>query len=111
VARALGAEYRVLALHQRGPGETAWATDYHWERWVEDLAHFVDTLTLERVHLLLARPARWGRHSWRVAPLSCRDPLALLIQPLIATRLISPQLMVGRLRAGPNRPSISFRQS
>ncbi|HEY7269991.1 MAG TPA: alpha/beta fold hydrolase, partial [Dehalococcoidia bacterium] len=37
-ARAMQAKYRVLALDQRGHGETGWATDYAPERMVEDVA-------------------------------------------------------------------------
>lgn len=47
VARALAGRYRVLALDQRGHGESEWAHDYHELRLVSDLASFVDTLELD----------------------------------------------------------------
>jgi esterase len=48
IARGLADRYRVLALDQRGHGESAWATDYHEQRLVDDLAGFVDALGLTR---------------------------------------------------------------
>jgi len=51
-ARAMQPKYRVLALDQRGHGETAWATDYTPERMVEDVDAFVRTLGLGRIALL-----------------------------------------------------------
>lgn len=44
--------YRVLALDQRGHGETAWAKDYAPERRVEDLEAFVQALRLGKFALL-----------------------------------------------------------
>jgi pimeloyl-ACP methyl ester carboxylesterase len=48
LAQAMVARYRVLALDQRGHGESAWPTDgdYRPERVVEDFAAFVDALGL-----------------------------------------------------------------
>src|SRR5215208_2419535 len=51
-AKAMLQDYRVLALDQRGHGETEWATDYHPLRRVEDLAAFVDALGLDKFALL-----------------------------------------------------------
>jgi esterase len=51
-ARAIRGRYRVLALDQRGHGETEWATDYRNERRVEDLEAFVAALGLDRFVLL-----------------------------------------------------------
>ncbi len=51
-ARAMQAKYRVLALDQRGHGETGWATDYAPERMVEDVDAFVRALGLGRFALL-----------------------------------------------------------
>jgi esterase len=51
-ARAMQPKYRVLALDQRGHGETAWATDYAPERMVEDVDAFVKALNLGRIALL-----------------------------------------------------------
>ena len=41
LCRALENEYHLLALDQRGHGESDWATDYHPDRRVEDLEQFV----------------------------------------------------------------------
>src|SRR5215207_10815334 len=46
VAKGLADRFRVLALDQRGFGESAWASDYHELRLVADLAEFVDALGL-----------------------------------------------------------------
>jgi pimeloyl-ACP methyl ester carboxylesterase len=47
-ARSVRERYWVLALDQRGHGETEWATDYHPARRVEDLEAFVAALRIER---------------------------------------------------------------
>ena len=46
IARALADRFRVLALDQRGHGESDLASDYDEQRLVEDLAAFVDALGL-----------------------------------------------------------------
>lgn len=51
-ARAMRDRYRVLALDQRGHGETAWAPDYASERMVEDIEAFRQALGLGRFALL-----------------------------------------------------------
>jgi pimeloyl-ACP methyl ester carboxylesterase len=51
-ARAMRDQYHVLALDQRGHGESDWATDYHPQRRVEDLEAFVAALGLNRFVLL-----------------------------------------------------------
>jgi len=51
-ATAMRRTYHVLALDQRGHGETEWATDYHADRRVEDLEAFVAALGLSRFVLL-----------------------------------------------------------
>jgi len=51
-ARAMRDQYHVLALDQRGHGETEWATDYHPDRRVEDLERFVAALNLNKFVLL-----------------------------------------------------------
>jgi pimeloyl-ACP methyl ester carboxylesterase len=48
VAARLAQRYRVLALDQRGHGESAWAADYHELRLVADLASFAVALELGR---------------------------------------------------------------
>jgi esterase len=52
VATGLADHFRVLALDQRGFGESAWAGDYHELRLVADVAEFVDTLGLGAISLL-----------------------------------------------------------
>jgi pimeloyl-ACP methyl ester carboxylesterase len=51
-AQAMRDGYHVLALDQRGHGETEWATDYHPTRRVEDMEAFVEALGLNRFVLL-----------------------------------------------------------
>jgi pimeloyl-ACP methyl ester carboxylesterase len=51
-ARAMQARCHVLALDQRGHGETEWAQDYAPERMVEDVDAFVRTLGLRSFALL-----------------------------------------------------------
>lgn len=51
-ARALSDRYHVLALDQRGHGDTEWATDYAPERMVEDVDAFVRQLGLTKFALL-----------------------------------------------------------
>jgi pimeloyl-ACP methyl ester carboxylesterase len=46
VARGLAGRFRVLALDQRGHGESDFASDYDEQRLIEDLAAFVDALDL-----------------------------------------------------------------
>jgi pimeloyl-ACP methyl ester carboxylesterase len=52
IARALADRFRVLALDQRGFGESDWAADYHELRLVADLAGFVEALGLPTVSLV-----------------------------------------------------------
>jgi pimeloyl-ACP methyl ester carboxylesterase len=52
VARALADRFRVLALDQRGFGESDWGADYHELRLVADLAGFVEALGLPTVSLV-----------------------------------------------------------
>lgn len=51
-AMAMRGRYHVLALDQRGHGETEWAKDYAPERRVEDMEAFVAALGLDRFVLL-----------------------------------------------------------
>ena len=44
--------FRVLALDQRGFGESQWATDYHELRLVADVAQFGDALGLGAIALV-----------------------------------------------------------
>lgn len=54
LAATLADDYCVIALDQRGRGETAWdpARNYYTGQYVADLAAFVDHLQLRRFHLL-----------------------------------------------------------
>jgi esterase len=52
VAKGLADHFRVLALDQRGHGESDWAADYHELRLVADLAGFVETLGLATISLM-----------------------------------------------------------
>ncbi len=51
-ARAMRDRYHVIALDQRGHGETEWATDYHAARRVEDLEQFIQHLGLKKPTLV-----------------------------------------------------------
>lgn len=51
-AESVCSDFRVLAIDQRGHGETDWASDYAPERRVEDLEAFVGELGLGKFSLL-----------------------------------------------------------
>jgi len=51
-AAAMQESFHILALDQRGHGETAWADDYAPERMIEDVDAFVQALHLERIALV-----------------------------------------------------------
>jgi pimeloyl-ACP methyl ester carboxylesterase len=51
-AGVMAAKYRVLALDQRGHGESAWADDYSADAMVSDVAAFVGALGLRSYSLL-----------------------------------------------------------
>lgn len=51
-ATAMQTHFRVLALDQRGHGESGWADDYRPERMVEDVDAFVGALQLQGMALL-----------------------------------------------------------
>ncbi len=51
-ARAIGDRFRVLALDQRGHGDSEWAPVYGSRVMVDDLGAFVDALGLDRVCLV-----------------------------------------------------------
>ena len=66
-AEAMLPHYHVLALDQRGHGESQWAdTGYERDRFVEDLAGFVDELGLQR--FVLAGLSMGGWHSLLYTP-------------------------------------------
>jgi esterase len=49
---AMSDRFRVLALNQRGHGETEWATDYAQQQMDEDVDAFVSALGLRRIALI-----------------------------------------------------------
>jgi pimeloyl-ACP methyl ester carboxylesterase len=51
-AAALRDQYRVLAVDQRGHGDSNWASRYGSRPMVDDLLHFLDALELDRVVLM-----------------------------------------------------------
>lgn len=51
-SRAMSRQYRVLALDQRGHGESGWTTDYSTAAMVADLRAFVAALHLDHFDLL-----------------------------------------------------------
>ena len=50
--RALSGRYRVLALDQRGHGDTDWAPKYGFAPMAQDLLGFLDALDLREVTLM-----------------------------------------------------------
>ncbi len=52
IARAFDAQYRVLALDQRGHGESDWAEDYSSVRFLEDASAFISEIGLKRFSFL-----------------------------------------------------------
>jgi pimeloyl-ACP methyl ester carboxylesterase len=66
-AEAMAPHYHVLTVDQRGHGESQWAsTGYARDRFVEDLAAFVDALGLSR--FVLAGLSMGGWHSMLYTP-------------------------------------------
>ncbi len=78
-AAAMGDTFRVLALDQRGHGETEWASDYAPERMVEDVDVFARALHLNKFALvglsMGGRNAYWyaGQHPTSVERLAIVD--------------------------------------
>src|SRR5437868_6315120 len=60
-AEAMAAHYRVLAIDQRGHGETEWADEYGSEQSVADLSAFIDALDLQ--HIILVGHSMGGRNA------------------------------------------------
>lgn len=46
LAADLADRFRVLALDQRGHGETDWTDNYRWQTFVDDIGQFVEALGL-----------------------------------------------------------------
>ena len=72
-AQAMAPHYRVLAVDQRGHGESQWAADgYDRDRFVDDLEALIQTLALDRVVLSGLSMGGWNsllyahRHPERV---------------------------------------------
>ncbi len=65
-AESMQANYRVLALDQRGHGDSEWATDYAPERMIEDVDAFVQALGLKQFALLGL--SMGGRNAMMYAP-------------------------------------------
>jgi esterase len=59
VAQALADRYRVVALDQRGHGETDWAASYSWPEWVEDIDALRKHLGVDRLTLLGHSSGGW----------------------------------------------------
>ena len=94
-AEAMQPGYRVLALDQRGHGESEWATDYAPERNVDDLNAFVRALGLQQFALLGL--SMGGRNVMTYAPLHPEEVERLVIVD------IGPEVATAgsaRIRAG-----------
>jgi pimeloyl-ACP methyl ester carboxylesterase len=76
-AAAMRDRYRVLALDQRGHGETEWASDYAPERSVEDIDAFVTALGLKQFALLGL--SMGGRNAYAYAALHPEEVERLVI--------------------------------
>ena len=76
-AAAMRDRYRVIALDQRGHGETEWASDYHPDRMVEDIDAFVRALGLRRFVLLGL--SMGGRNAFTYAALHPEEVERLII--------------------------------
>src|SRR5256885_5407840 len=64
-AAAMSNAYHVLALDQRGHGESEWATDYAPESMVADVAAFAQALNLRR--FALVGLSMGGRNAYQYA--------------------------------------------
>jgi len=78
VAQGLADRFRVLALDQRGFGESAWAADYHELRVVADVAQFVDALGLGAVSLVGFSFGGSAAYAWASLADRRRTPIAAL---------------------------------
>lgn len=52
LAAALGPHFRVIAVDQRGHGQTEWADDYTAAAMADDVAMLIETLGLSRPHVI-----------------------------------------------------------
>jgi pimeloyl-ACP methyl ester carboxylesterase len=93
--------YRVLALDQRGHGETEWASDYAPERSVEDIDAFVRELGLKRFALLGL--SMGGRNAYTYTSLHPEEVERLVIVD------IGPEIVPAgaeRIQAGVQAPDV-----
>jgi esterase len=100
-ARAMRERFRVMALDQRGHGETGWATDYAPERMVEDIDAFVQALGLKRFALLGL--SMGGRNAYAYAAQHPEEVERLVIVD------IGPEIVdagSARIRAGVLAPDV-----
>jgi pimeloyl-ACP methyl ester carboxylesterase len=101
LAQAMRERYRVLALDQRGHGQTDWATDYHPMRRVEDMEAFVSALGLER--FVLVGLSMGGRAAFQYA---ARHPQ--LVERLVIVDIAPEGSAAGmsRISAGLRAPDV-----
>ena len=60
-AETMSSQYHVYAIDQRGHGESEWAVDgYHRDKYVSDLAAFMDSLYIESVVLVGLSMGGWN---------------------------------------------------
>jgi pimeloyl-ACP methyl ester carboxylesterase len=60
-SEVMSAHYQVYALDQRGHGESDWAADgYHRDKYVADLAAFMDELSIDKVVLVGLSMGGWN---------------------------------------------------
>jgi pimeloyl-ACP methyl ester carboxylesterase len=100
-ASAMQPDFRVIALDQRGHGESGWADDYSPERMVEDIEAFVTALGLGRFSLLGL--SMGGRNAYHYA---ARRPETLEALVIVD---IGPELIASgmeRIRTGVLMPDV-----
>ena len=107
-AEAMRSDYHVLAVDQRGHGESEWAaTGYARDRFVEDLAAFVDALELDR--FVLAGLSMGGWHSILYTP-DHQDRVERIVIVDIAPES-SPEYMAQRAKRPPTPLEFSSLES
>jgi pimeloyl-ACP methyl ester carboxylesterase len=77
IAQALQDRYYVLALDQRGHGETEWAKDYSWSLMRDDIGTFAQALGYQKVSLLGS--SMGGGNAFRYAGVSPQTVEQLVI--------------------------------
>jgi pimeloyl-ACP methyl ester carboxylesterase len=100
-AAAMQGSFRVLALDQRGHGESEWAQDYRPERMVEDIDAFVQALGLRRFALLGL--SMGGRNAYTYTALHPEEVERLVIVD------IGPEIVQAgaqRIRSGVQGPDV-----